>query len=103
MMRTSTVSGSSPPTRMNEPVSITRQLRLQLDRHFGNLVEKEGAPRGALEVAPVAFVCSGETTALVSKQLAFDERRRDRPTIHWDVGTVPPPAERVNRLGNHVL
>ena len=73
-----------------------QQLDLQLDRHLGDFVEEERAARGLLELALVSAFRAGEAPALVTEQLAFHERWRDRTAIHRHPGAVATAAQFVN-------
>ena len=59
----------------------TKQLHLDLLRKLSHLVEKERAAVGELEPADPLGCRAREGAPLVSEQLAFDERRRQRPAV----------------------
>ena len=50
-----------------------QQLDLQLQRHFGDFVQEQRAPAGALEKAQVLAVRAGEAALFVAENLALDQ------------------------------
>src|SRR5262245_14386691 len=73
-----------------------QQLDLDLQRHVADLVEKYRRPVGRLETANLAGHGIGEGTALMAKQLAFDEGDRYGGTVHADHRQVSSRACFVN-------
>jgi hypothetical protein len=67
-------------------LKYTQKLDLEIRWHFGNFIEKQGAPVGTFEEASVLAVGPGETALLVAEQLAFHELRGQRTTVQWQKG-----------------
>ena len=59
-----------------------QELWLQLERQLAHLVEEERTAVGELEATDLLGDRVGERAALVAEQLALQERRRDRGTVH---------------------
>jgi len=76
---------------------------LHLERHFRRFVEEQRAASGALEVSGLRANGAGEATALVTEQLRFDQRRRDRSAVDGHERLRPPPAQLMNRLCSELL
>ena len=55
------------------------QLGLQRRHHFRDLIEKDGSTLGGLEEAALLQARVGERAALVSEQLALQQRTREAP------------------------
>jgi hypothetical protein len=76
--RTSTAISCRPPSR-----STTRswreaqELALQIERQVADLVEKERAALGALDLAGGLPIGAGEGAALVAEELGLEQGRRD--------------------------
>jgi len=58
-----------------------KQLCLHLERQLADLVQEDGAPVRELEAALLLLDRAREGAALVSEQLALDERRRQRRAV----------------------
>src|SRR6185503_13419605 len=56
----------------------TEQLRLQRERKLTDFIEEDRSAARSLERALVRAIGPRECTLLVTEQLAFDQRRRDR-------------------------
>jgi len=50
----------------------TQEFGLHQDRHVADLVQKQGAAIGLLELAEVARSSAGEAALFVAEQFAFD-------------------------------
>ena len=71
-MRTSTRIGSRPPTRVEFPLlEKAQEFGLQLRRHIADLVEKNRAAVGQLQLAFLELVGAGERAFLMAEQFAF--------------------------------
>src|SRR4029079_9272392 len=75
-----------------------QQLDLQLDRHFGDLVEEQRAPIGALEVALVLADRAGKAALLVAEHLALDQLGRNRAAIDGNERILAAAAQVVKSL-----
>jgi len=80
-----------------------QQLGLQLERQLADLVEKDRAAIGRLECALPGRVRAGERTALVTEQLALEQRRRKRSAVDDDERPVLAAALAVDRLRGSFL
>jgi hypothetical protein len=58
-----------------------QQLDLEHRAGIADLVEKDGAAVGLLEAAAAVFVGAGERTALVAKQLGFEQLVGQRTAV----------------------
>src|SRR5690606_37443938 len=65
----------------NSLLQKTQQLRLEVERHIADLVEKQGAFVGCLDFADGGFVGSGKSTFFVTEEFAFNE-------IFWHGGAI---------------
>ena len=89
---------------MSSPgLEAAQQLRLVLERELAELVEEHRATIGALEHARAGRDRAGERAALVTEQLALDERRRDRAAIEHDERLAAPARARVERARDELL
>src|SRR5579864_6048015 len=79
------------------------QLRLELERHFADLVEKERTSMRQLEASDLLCHRSGERALFVPKQLAFEQTGRDRRAVHFDEAALLPAAQFVNGAGYELL
>ena len=66
-----------------------QQLRLEVERHVGDLVEEERARRRGLELADAALDGAGEGAALVAEQLALEQLVGNRRAVDGDEGSAP--------------
>ena len=57
-----------------------QQLRLQVERHVGDLVQEERAAGRGLELADAALDGAGEGAPLVAEQLALEQLVREWPS-----------------------
>ena len=80
-----------------------QQPDLQLEWRLRDLVQEEGAAVGALEVALVDAVGSGEAPALVSEELALDEGGGNRTAVHGHERLPGAPTHLMHRLGHQLL
>ena len=67
-----------------------KELCLHVERHLSELVEEERASFGRLDLALHALGRAREGAALVTEQLALEQRRRDGRAIDRDEGPAPP-------------
>ena len=80
-----------------------QELGLQLRRQFADLVEKDGAAFGHLELALLLRHGAGEGALLVSEQLAFQQRLGERGAVDGDEGFGGARAEAVQGAGHQFL
>src|SRR5262249_27577789 len=80
-----------------------QELGLRGVVHLRDLVEEQGAAVGQLEASQAAFGGAGEGSALVTEQLALDERLRDRRAVDGDERLVASVREIVDRAGHELL
>ncbi|MNQ99263.1 hypothetical protein D3C85_1149890 [compost metagenome] len=68
---------------------------------FADLVEEQGAPRGAFDVAALAALQgAGEGAALVAEHLRLEQAFRDAPAIDVDERTVAPAGRSMDVPGD---
>src|SRR5690554_2593640 len=72
------------------------KLRLKANRRFRDLVEEEGPAVGFLEEALPRLDGAGKCALGVTKELALEERLRERRAIHRDEGFIAPIGVGVN-------
>ena len=80
-----------------------QQLGLQLRSQLADLVEKNGAALGHLELALFLRHGSGEGALLVSEQLAFQQRLGEGGAVDGDEGLGRARAEAVQGAGHQFL
>ena len=80
-----------------------QQLGLAAEAQVADLVEKQRAAGGQLELALAAFVGVGEGPFLVAEQFAFQQRFGNRRAVDGDERLVAAAAEVVNRLADDFL
>ena len=80
-----------------------QQLDLQLVRKVVDVVDEDGAPVGALEVADVLPVGARERALLMAEDGALEEALRDDPAVDGDEGAVGTRAGAVQRPGHQLL
>jgi hypothetical protein len=73
-----------------------QQLDLRFRRHLRDLVEEQSAAACLLKEASVLAGGPGEASLLVSEELAFDQRRGDRPAVDRDEAAATTRAQRVD-------
>src|SRR5262249_60851784 len=64
-------------------------LRLEPERHVGDLVEEERPARGRLELADAPFHGAGERATLVAEELALEQLVRDGGAVDGDERAAP--------------
>src|SRR4029450_3462243 len=79
------------------------KLDLERLRHFGDLVEEEGAALSLDEQAPALAVGSRERSALVAEQLRFQQRLGNGSAVDSDEAAVAAAAVPVNGPGHQFL
>src|SRR5205823_3027612 len=80
-----------------------QELDLQLDRHLRDLVEKDRAALGHLEVALALPDGVGERALFVTEDLRLDEERRNGAAVECDEWLAAPARERVDRIRHDLL
>ena len=80
-----------------------QDLGLRLQAHVADLVEKQRAAVGELELAAPIRGGAGERPLDVAEQLALDQLFRNRGAVHLDERPGPPAAHRVNAPGDELL
>src|SRR5207245_3352659 len=80
-----------------------QQAHLHIDRHLGNFVEEQRASVGALETTAMCPRSAGEASALVTEELALDQRFRQRSAVHGDEWSLPALGQLMNRVGDELL
>ena len=65
-----------------------QQLRLQLQRELSDLVQKQRALVGEFNSSDLLGHRSGESSLLITEQLAFHQARRNRRAIQFDETVV---------------
>ena len=81
-----------------------QELLLHLQRHVGDLVEKQRAVVCQLKAAGLALRGSaGEGAGLIAEELHFEKLARNGRAVDHDKGPVGVPACVVDRLGQHLL
>ena len=80
-----------------------QQLRLRLDMHIADLVQKQRPPIRKLKLALPLRSRPGKRPPLVPEQLALDQLRRQRRCIHRDKRPRLSPALLVNRPRDQLL
>ena len=81
----------------------TQELRLQHRRKLTDLIEKNGASSGELQLARFRRRGAGERASLVAEELTLDERRRNGRQVdldHRQRGSLTPE---VKRMGSDVF
>src|SRR5262245_18501785 len=80
----------------------TKKSTLRREGQVADLIEEQGAPVGAADEAQAILAGSREGALQVAKQLAFDQRVRDRSAVH---GQVRPrsPGQLVDRSREDLL
>ena len=76
-----------------------QQLRLQIDRHLADFVEKDDAARGRAEHAQAASGRAGKRALLVTEQLAFGQGGGERGAVDGDERLVAARTEPMQQSG----
>ncbi len=79
------------------------QLRLQLQRRFADLVQKDGAVVGELEAADPLGDRTGERPLLVPEQLALEQACRHRGAVALDERVRASGTQMVHRARNELF
>ena len=105
MKRTSTTASCcSLPTRRTTPSCTTRkQLRLQRQRHLGQLVEEERAAVRHLEQSDLVAIGARERALAVAEHLGLEELFRQRRAVERHEGLRRAAAVPVHELRDHFL
>ena len=80
-----------------------QQLGLAAEAQVADLVQKQRAAGGQLELALAALVGVGEGPFFVAEQFAFEQRLGDRRAVDGDERLVAAAAEVVDRLADDFL
>src|SRR5205085_5329942 len=75
-----------------------KQFHLRAGIDLADLIEEDRAAARLLETPDPAFVRTGERAALVSKQLALEQLRRQRRAMDRDEFPFAAPAQIMDRL-----
>ena len=103
-MRTSTWTGSCPPTRSIQPsCRIRKQADLGGQGQLADLVQEQRSAVGPLEPPLSRFHCAGKGPPFVAEQLRVDQFRRDRSAVYAQKRTVAPRRLGVEHARNHFL
>src|SRR5207247_9650376 len=105
--------GDQPDVRPDRPraaqpfkflfLQNSQQLRLQLEGNVADFVQKKRALMRQLKAADLLGDCSCERALLMAENLAFQQSRRNRGTIDFYKGAVPPRTEVVNSARDHLF
>src|SRR5262249_57833144 len=80
-----------------------QELRLQVHRHLGDLVEEERASVGLLEEPNLFGGRAGERASRVAEQLRLDQILRQRRAVDLDPRAVSPVTLLVERVADELL
>ena len=80
-----------------------QQLDLDRGRNLADLVEKQGPAIGEREPAILAIRGTGERAALVTEQLALEERLGERGAVQLDEWTLRAGRSLVQRVRDQLL
>ena len=102
--RKSTRSGPRAPQSLDLALlESAQQLRLQLERHVADLVEKQRALVRQLEPADLLREGARERPLLVAEPLALEQPRRRGGAVHRHERPAPALARRVNGPRDQLL
>src|SRR3546814_2718663 len=76
---------------------------LNVQDHAFDFIEKQRTAVGELELADAALLRAGESTGLVTEQLAFHHRLGQRPGVDRDEGAVAPARQVVQGSGDDLF
>jgi len=79
-----------------------QQFRLQVQRHFTDLVQKHRAVARQFELSQFPRDCAGKGTLFVAEQFGLQQRLDNRRTVHRNVGLIASRIV-VNHLGDQLL
>src|SRR5882724_4758832 len=97
--RTSTwISDLPPPTRRKLPSWSTRRSLACVLESISAISSRNNVPPSASSKQP-----SRRSAALVTEQLALDQRLGDRRTVDGDERTIPPVGQVVDRARDELL
>jgi hypothetical protein len=77
----------------------SQQLRLKLQRHVSDFVEENDAFVAGPENAQASARRAGERAALVTEQLTFSKRWRERCAVDWNERLIATAAQSVEKPG----
>jgi hypothetical protein len=78
-----------------------KQLWLQLERQFANLVEEDGRPIRDFEATRLPRQSTGERALFPAEQFRLDQARRQRRAVDLDHRPIFLGARVVDRLREH--
>ena len=80
-----------------------QQFRLQINGHFGDLVQQQSAARGRFNQTAAIVVRTRECAFAIAKQLRLDQRPRNRGAIDAYKRTLRTQTLLVQSRGNHLF
>src|SRR5262249_52467720 len=80
-----------------------QEFRLQIERKFAYLVEKDRSVVGDLKPASASCIGTGEGAFLVTKEFTFNQRTRKGSAVNFDEGLVASRTEPMNSVGQQFL
>ena len=80
-----------------------QQFGLELQRDFANLVEEQRPLMRQFKTSDLLREGSRERALLVTEEFAFEQRVRDRGTIHHDERPLAPPAQLMDAASHQFL
>src|SRR3954470_5528823 len=80
-----------------------QELGLKRGMHLADLIEKDSAIVGLVELAQLLAAGPGECALLVSKKFALQQLVRDGGAIHFYEGPLPASGLRINHARDHLL
>ncbi len=80
-----------------------QQLRLQLERQLANFVQENRSAIRGLKKSSLGLQCAGECALLMTKKLAFHQRRDQRTAVHGNKWHRTPAARENEWLAPQAL
>ena len=80
-----------------------QQFRLQAERHFGDLIQQQGAALGLFKLSRVRGVRAGEGAALVAEQNGLEHVLRDGRAVHSHERAAAARGNAVDEAREHFL
>ena len=104
MIRALTARSRVAPDRAHRTaLQHMKQLRLQPDGHFADLIEEQGPPVRFREQSRAVGRCASKGAPNVAEKLAFEKRLRDGGAVHLNEGRAAPAALGVEGACDHDL
>ena len=91
------------PTGRTLRLNGAQKLGLRFASHLRNFVEEDRAAVRALEKSLLPTVRASKSALFMTKQVALDQRFRNRGAIDGNVRTVPARRELVNELSRDLF